>query len=240
MEKAVIQIPHIRPALIPALIFKQRSQPNDVEPTGDEDALPLSSAFPYTLSTPPTRTSSILIRRITALGTAAVLLYLLYPLPHLTSLVPSSQNPPTQASTPPYQRVPYLFILLQTLDLVLETTVILLTLLSAYHLALYEGEIVLNHKAIELKWLIPATTAAVALAAAAEETWIKTNLLCDLVLVLGVCGWKVMSTVQRGWLWLWIEWVVLGRLGGEVWWGEGWKEVRAAVKCLTVGLGEEC
>ena len=98
----------------------------------------------------------------------------------------------------------------------------------------------MNDKAIELKWLIPATTAAVALAAAAEETWIKTNLLWDLALVLEVCGWKVMSKSQRGWLWLWIEWVLFGRLGGEVWWGEGWKEVRAAVKCLTVGLGEDC
>jgi hypothetical protein len=219
------------------LTAPQNPPSQTAKPTTDDDVIPLSSAFPYEVSTPATTASSILLRRLTALGSAAALLYLIHPLPYFTSLLP---NYPPQPSIPPYQRVPYLFILLQTLDTLLSTSLILVTLFSSYHLALYEGTISINDKVIGLKWLIPATTAAVALAAAAEETWIKTNLLWDLVLVLVVCGWKVMSKKQRGLMGNWVAGVGVGRLGYEIWWGEGWKDVRGAVERLVVRLGEDC
>ena len=64
---------------------------------------------------------------------------------------------------------------------------------------------------------MPATSGIVALAAAAEETWIKTNLLWDLVVVLGFCGSKVMSTKERKVVGLWLLGVGLGRAGWEIW-----------------------
>ena len=86
---------------------------------------------------------------------------------------------------------------------------------------------------------MPATTAAVALAAAAEETWIRTNMLWDLVLVLVVCGWQVMSREQRGAMGNWVAGVGVGRLAYEVWWEREWAVVRQAVACLVDGHGRE-
>ena len=226
-----------QPPYTPMLTAPQHPPSQTAKPTTDNNAIPFSSALPYEVSTPATTTSSILLRRLTALGTAAALLSLIHPLPYFTSIFPRY---PPQPSISPYQRVPYLFILLQTLDTLLSTSLIVVTLFSSYNLALYEGSISINNKVIELKWLIPVTTAAVALAAAAEETWIKTNLLWDLVLVLVICGWKVMSKEQRGLMGNWVAGVGVGRLGYEIWRGEGWKDVRGAVECLIVGLGEDC
>lgn len=125
--------------------------------------------------------------------------------------------------------------MLQALDTLLSTLLILGTLSASYSLALYEGSIELNGRRIELKWLMPATSGIVALAAAAEETWIKSNLLWDLVVVLGVFGWKVMSTKERKFVGLWVLSVGLGRVGWEV-----WDQVGGLVGCWWGGLGEEC
>lgn len=72
---------------------------------------------------------------------------------------------------------------------------------------------------MELKWLMVGVSAAVALAAAAEETWIKTNLLWNLVGVVVACGWLVMSKEERMRTGLWILGVGLGRVVWEVWGG---------------------
>lgn len=93
----------------------------------------------------------------------------------------------------------------------------------------------MNGKTIELKWLMPLASGIVALVATADETWIKINLLWDLVFVLGVCGWNVMSTWERKRAGLWVLGAGLGRMAWEV-----WGEVGPLVECLFGGLGPDC
>jgi hypothetical protein len=89
---------------------------------------------------------------------------------------------------------------------------------ASFHLALYEGSVTVREgKSVELKWLTVGVSAAVALAAAAEETWIKTNLLWNLVGVVLGCGWLIMNKEERRRLVLWIAGVALGRVVWEVW-----------------------
>ena len=93
-------------------------------------------------------------------------------------------------------------------------------MVASHYLALYEGSVsVREGKTVELKWFMVGVSAAVALAAAAEETWMRTNLLWNLVGVVGLCGWLVMSREERGRMVLWIAGIGLGRVVWEVWAG---------------------
>jgi hypothetical protein len=101
----------------------------------------------------------------------------------------------------------YLLHPLPTPSPLLSLLITLPTLIFTYHLALCESTISLNGREINLKWLVPALNATVALAASAEKSWIRTNVLWDCVVIVWVCGWKAMSARQKN-IMLWIT--VLG------------------------------
>jgi len=162
-----------------------------------------SIAFPYTIPTAPQNFSQILVRRATALGTSSALLFLIHPFPKLTSLPIPSYN--TSLKFP-----------LHHLDRLISVALTVSTLIITYHVSLFEGIIDINHKPVSLKWLIPIFCGIVAFAASGEDTWIKTNVLWDMLGILWVCGWKSMSKQQRRNMWMWVGCIWVGVCVGEI------------------------
>jgi hypothetical protein len=113
---------------------------------------------------------------------------------------------------------PYLF-LAQAIDTLFSTVLTVVVMFASFHLALYEGSVTFRQgKTLELKWLMMGVSAVLAFATTVEEeTWIKTNLLWDLVAVVGVCGWLASSKEERRGVGLWVAGIGLGRIGWQVW-----------------------
>ena len=74
----------------------------------------------------------------------------------------------------------------------------------------------MDGKELNLKWFTLGVMGIVALAAGAEESWIRTNVLWDIVGAFWVAGLKVRSKGLRGERWVWTARAAVGRVAEEV------------------------